>query len=499
MVKYIKASILKQKNFLPVALVIIVILFFIKGVSFLDPDFGWHLKMGEIIHFKGIPKTDPFSYTMTSYPFVDHEWLTNLLIYKLFPVIKFTGLSLLSAFLVTLALIISVFRLGRKFWEVPLLLGAITILPYAGVRPQVESWLYLALILLVVLTPVIWSKFKYLVPLFFILWVNLHGSFAAGLVAILIVFVFKSVRTGKIHKDLLAIFLLSLAATFINPYGGRIWWEVWQQISDTNLRWSIVEWQPLFFVFNFPLLAYFSISLIFLVKERRHFLMEELALYFIFLLQAIGSQRQMPLWIIVSMAITAKALVYFSLDIAKKQFAQVRLTKIYKLTLIGTVILVFLQSYFVIRGSLGLSEKSFYPKAAVAFLANKPAGRIFSEYGWGGYLIWKLPGEKDFIDGRMPSWRYNNNPPGESAYAFKDYSELLTGKQDYKQVFAKYNISVVLWPVNRGQDIYANLQNKISKLLKAGSVKPKFDLINEIQKDGWHQVFQDSLSVIYEK
>jgi len=59
-------------------LLIIFVIFLIRGGVFLDPDFGWHLRVGEIIQESGFPKTDPLSFTMPTFGFVDHEWLTNI-------------------------------------------------------------------------------------------------------------------------------------------------------------------------------------------------------------------------------------------------------------------------------------------------------------------------------------------------------------------------------------------------------------------------------------
>jgi hypothetical protein len=33
-------------------------------------------------------------------------------------------------------------------------------------------------------------------------------------------------------------------------------------------------------------------------------------------------------------------------------------------------------------------------------LENHPAGNIYNTYGWGGYLIWRLPDYPVYIDGR---------------------------------------------------------------------------------------------------
>src|SRR4030066_498133 len=75
------------------------ILFFVKAKNYLDPDFGWSLRLGEFIFKNGIPKTDPFSYTMPSYPFVDYEWLTNLSWVFLYPVIGIFGLAVIYSVL----------------------------------------------------------------------------------------------------------------------------------------------------------------------------------------------------------------------------------------------------------------------------------------------------------------------------------------------------------------------------------------------------------------
>ena len=87
----IKSSLLYILFFLAIAFNFI--LSWVRGTFMLDPDFGWHLRMGQIILQTGIPATDPFSYTMQSYPFVDHEWLTNIGFSYLHPLIEIPGLA----------------------------------------------------------------------------------------------------------------------------------------------------------------------------------------------------------------------------------------------------------------------------------------------------------------------------------------------------------------------------------------------------------------------
>jgi hypothetical protein len=77
-----------------------------------------------------------------------------------------------------------------------------------------------------------------------------------------------------------------------------------------------------------------------------------------------------------------------------------------------------------------------YPEGAVAYMkANKVQGRIFHDYVWGGYLIWKIPELKVFIDGRQ----YQYAPNG----VFKDYLAA-EGGQNPQAVLDKYQVGYVL-------------------------------------------------------
>jgi hypothetical protein len=47
------------------------------------------------------------------------------------------------------------------------------------------------------------------------------------------------------------------------------------------------------------------------------------------------------------------------------------------------------------------AEAETYPVAAVDWIdENRPEGQIYNTYGWGGYVLWRLPGYPVYIDGR---------------------------------------------------------------------------------------------------
>ena len=91
--------------------------YFVKGFYTIDPDFGWRLRVGGIIYGSGIPKTDPFSYTMPSFPFVDHSWIFSLLIFITYSAFKNGFMSIFLAFLTFSALYLSLLRLNKDDFE----------------------------------------------------------------------------------------------------------------------------------------------------------------------------------------------------------------------------------------------------------------------------------------------------------------------------------------------------------------------------------------------
>ena len=85
---------MKRNYWRVVSWVLLWVVFLIKGVWMLDPDFGQHLKTGEVIVRSGLPMTDPFSYTMSSWRYIDHAWVSDVLIWAGY---KTGGMWLLAA------------------------------------------------------------------------------------------------------------------------------------------------------------------------------------------------------------------------------------------------------------------------------------------------------------------------------------------------------------------------------------------------------------------
>ncbi len=430
-----------MKKIIPI-FVAITFSYVLKGYYFLDPDFGWHLKMGEYIRRAGIPKTDPFSYTMASYPFVDHEWASNVILSFVFSFFGQAGLLFLFSLFGLWVLILYTERIEHKLRGGMVLIYGIILLSFFGIRIQVVSWVYC---LLAVTWVMKYGRKKgaiLIFPALLFVWSNTHGSFPLGIGVLFIFYVTTYIKTRRVNIIDGFVFILSVLVTFLPPYGLQRWWEVWMQLSDAGLRWSIQEWSPLFFKgIDLALIGYMALSLALFIKYFNKIDLFLKTLYLLFLCMALGSIRHVPLWVGVSSVVLAKTIHCFMIEIKKVEIKET-VIKFFQ----RYVFLFFLvQTLFILVLFYAKKNIIQYPDRAVSFLRKNPIpGNMFNSYEWGGYLIWQYPQKKVFIDGRMPSWRWNSQKKNESDNAFQEWQDIMAGKIKIQRIQKKYNITHIL-------------------------------------------------------
>jgi hypothetical protein len=427
---------------------LIFALFFLTSIKNLDPDLGWHLRSGQYFLENSIPATDPFTYTAADFPYIDHESSSNILVYLIHSIGGHTLLSIIFAALWTLSLFIIS---HKKRIPGPLLaVAAISMLPFAGVRFVTFCVLFLSILIRLLPT----KKAIYFIPLLIIIWVNFHGSFIIALLLIAYysayTFIFSKPRSKLLLHRHLAILATSILATFINPYGPRIYEEIWRQLTDHTLRWTISEWginipfATAIYIFIFTL----SLGLTLKPKNLKTYFRPENC----FLLAALSSQRHWPLFITASLTTTSTRLRTALTHLYPKTKTNPALRRIILATfaLISAATIYSLYTQF----SGTWDRESTKPKAAITYLTNHPCtGNLFNEYNDGGYLIWHLPTQKIFIDGRMPSWQH-----GDQNY-MRTWEKIITDASVRTTEFTKYSITCALIYTSR-EDLIKDLQSK---------------------------------------
>jgi hypothetical protein len=221
-----------QVNFDPIVIIIfglvVPLLLGTSATIFEDGDVSWHIAAGRwMLEHRAIPYVDPFSFSAFGKPWVAHEWLSELFMGIVFNLLGFAGIGLLTVAALSGVMLIVAVELRR--WLDPVRVAAmltalaVVLIPFLHARPMVLTWPLLAFWTLAMMR----AREAHTAPpwwlaLVMLLWVNLHASFALGLL-ISAAFALEALVDGADKKRAfiawLIFGLLCLAATLINPYG----------------------------------------------------------------------------------------------------------------------------------------------------------------------------------------------------------------------------------------------------------------------------------------
>ncbi|HPQ81033.1 MAG TPA: hypothetical protein PLZ86_04850, partial [bacterium] len=212
------------------ALLSVAVLFFLHRVG--TSDLFWQMKAGELLWETGsIPRFDIFSYTAPGNPWLDHEWLSGLLFFRVWRAGGFEALSLMSLAL-GLGIVCAVFSTARRLSGsrpvailLALLVCAACAQRFQQFRPDLFGFLFFAVLLRILSSEGLsFKKRLFLLVALHVGWVNLHAS---AIIGPPLVFIFLSARlvaqggNSSNLTDLRGVFLLSAfsaAALLANPF-----------------------------------------------------------------------------------------------------------------------------------------------------------------------------------------------------------------------------------------------------------------------------------------
>ena len=384
---------------------------------FVDPDVWWHIKVGAtLLSTHRWPTVDPYSFTARGNPWIAYEWLGDLLLAATEGAWGLRGLMALDLVLAAAILLalyaLTTLRCGKSkaaFVACAVLLPMVY--PSCSLRPQMLGYFFL------VLTLIVLERFRqghtgalWLLPPLFLVWVNTHGSFVLGLLALGVYWAsgLVDIHWGglasrlwtsgeRLRLELAA--LLSLMALTITPYGtAPCLYPVNMAFSQPINVGNIQEWQSMIFgeFFGKLFLALLLGFLLAQVTLRPTWRLEELVLFFAGVVAACLHVRFILVFVPFCAPLLAVVAAHWipPYKPAKDKYALNGL--------LMAVVIAGIVGTFPSRAKLeGIMEEK-WPVKAVAYLKLHPAPRpMYNNYGYGGYLIWQLDGQnKVFIDGR---------------------------------------------------------------------------------------------------
>jgi hypothetical protein len=394
-------------------------LFAMAARNVTDPDVWWHLRTGQLIaQAHTFVHTDPYSFTHYGQPWVNHEWLSDVLIYSLFRVAGWTGLIVIFAALTAATFMLIFLRCGGRPYLAGfvLVLGAYVSAPSWGVRPHTTS-LFIASVFLLVLDRseqrprLLW----WTVPLT-LLWVNLHAEYALGIALIAVFLLGEWLETlgerggifeGQRLRNLALALLGCLAVVPLNPNGFRMYAYPIDTLRSPAMQHFIAEWSsPNFHEAKYVPFLLMLLALVFLLgRSRRKIRPRELLLLLVTTAGALRSVRHISVWALVAVPILSGLIWGWwgerGRSLVRAGTGPSRRVAFNLLVLVGVLGFAGVRVYLVAKHQ-SQNEAEHFPASAVRFLtATRPPAPIFNHYNFGGYLIWKLyPDYPVYIDGR---------------------------------------------------------------------------------------------------
>ena len=494
---------IKEEKLYPIVVLLLILIMAVRTP--LDTDMWWHLRAGEETwQNQEVYSVDTFSYTREGSEWINHSWLSQVVMYLIFNASSYQGLSIW----VGVCAVISMFFIYLQMKGHPLLRSVVLI--FAAVvssvvwspRPQIHSLLLFSLLTYLLFKYRDTGKSGFLIgsiPLF-IVWGNLHGGYILGIIMIGSVLAGQIVdkallvkNTPEISWKKIGVFALFMVAAFlvvlINPFGLDMWKIPFNTVGVETLQNLISEWASPDFhqAFQQPMLWLLLGVLTLLAFSTKTLSGTELVPLIVFSWLALTARRNFGPFAIVAapiFAIYLDDLILVWLDTAKEKFPWINtllqqtdknnkdLNPSIK-NLINSVILLLLVAsvgYKIIdvndKDFITQAERDIFPVDAVEWLKESHiAGNLFNDYNWGGYLIWHFRETPVFIDGRTDLY-------GDEI--LDDYLAIMAFEPGWEENSGEYQIN--------------------SLLIQSGS-----GLARVLGLSGWNIAYQDSVSVLYHR
>jgi len=380
----------------------------INTASVMDEDIWWHLQTGRwILAHHAVPTRDMFSAHAAGQPWIAYSWLFDVLASGLFDFGGYRAILALSTFaLLAYTAWATVFlsRFTSLVRAMILAFAAYTaVMPLKSPRPWLFTILFFAAELSLLWIARERNRPALLLPIvpLFALWANIHIQFVYGL-ALIGLFALEGFLPSGPAPRLRGIWLwlllaASSLATLLNPYGWNLYRVVAQYATQTAPLTYVAEMQAMPFrdVMNWMVLVLICAAFFVLGSARRKNLLLITALA---VSCYCGFRSQRDVWFPVTFAILALGsnMPSNAAPARSRQTCWIALP----LTIVATLGFLTLDPRFSDTALRNAVEQRFPAKAGAYIESHALQGPLFNPYGWGGYLIWRLPNMPVSIDGR---------------------------------------------------------------------------------------------------
>ncbi|MCY2993828.1 MAG: hypothetical protein NTY19_39025 [Planctomycetota bacterium] len=488
-------------------------------------DLWGHVLYGNwIVEQRRLPTEDPFVPLARGIPIVDTAWLSQVILAL---VERGGGADWLShlyalTMLTTFLILAGASYLRTRSWGLSLI-GIIASLGLswgrlAFIRPEIFGVLCFAILLWLVAlaTPIrtkestdrttdrrqpgwfVWVS----IPLLFVVWANLHGTFAIGLVVLGCCSLGESVDAVRRSRRMLAavsssearrwwiLTALAVLSTLVNPYGVKLLIDTIKFSQNPNLQY-VTEWFRLELVSFAGLQVALSwLALMILLRHsRRRFTATDILLLAVFSCAVCLRVRFLNWYVCVAVFVLLPHLQSLLVRRAQQQRFGPELglhSPVPQLSFRYTLV-----SALVVWACLGLSPlgvqsltgrsrpaRQLYnrntPRGISQYLReHPPQGLLFCPQSWGDWLLWDgPPGMRVFVT--------TNSLHVIKPRAWRDCLLVGDGAADWEAVLARYQVKHIAIAKSPQPDL---IRPDLSRLVR--------------ESPRWTLVYEDGLGVVF--
>lgn len=469
-------------------ILVFLLIFFILLSPPQDADMWWHLAAGKkMVEQETILTTDTFSYTHNGAPWTNAFWLSDIVLFLAYKFGGYLGIALLVSSVAAVTMAVMYWQIADAPFPIPhlmLLLGAFAIAPVWTARPQIFSFLLLAILDYGLSGPsAVLLKRPWLLVVLFIVWANVHGGFIWGLLLLFAFLVGKAAdrflkRENSISWRVLGQLgvwtALAALAIVLNPNGIALWRLPFYTV-DVSIQ-SISEWSsPDFHRLDLHPLLWLLFLIILGVGTSRRVLSWSSVLKVIgFAYMAFISQRSIGPFVIVAVPVAIQSLAgaweeWTSIVTNVQKPKPSRDVSPIFAVVLHVLLLATLTTMTVFRAYSVSTDSEVHnglPRKAVeAIQASQPKAQMFNSYNWGGYLQWQLPAYPVFIDGRADLY-------GERT--IHEWWSVVNATEQGLKLLDSWNVNFVV-------------------------LEPGWPILERLAQMGWKTLYEDDTAVVLQR
>ena len=378
-----------------------------------DSDVFWHLVLGRQVLQGNIAVPEAvsgLSWTATGYAGSSDQWLGQALIALADAAAGWRGIVALRAIAIALLVGLVVYTALRERPARPLVavlaaLPAIALSRFVWAeRPELFGFVCFALLVLLLRAGRSGSdRALYWIPPLIVVWANLHGSFALGVVLVALVAIEGAITQSARRRMYVVVAVGAFVASLLTPANIGTWTAPAFHFLNPPRQiqeWAVPDVTTLpGMIFSVALLATFAVA--FLARTRSP---REAVLLLPVLFISLTAIRQMPLFAIVAAPYLAAYGGEALTELAS--LLRIRTPRVSSMArqparVADLIALVIGGAVLAIAAATGTDAPALggFPTAALPSL--RPGPGLLNQYDWGGYLIWSAPRTPVFVDGRL--------------------------------------------------------------------------------------------------